>query len=541
MDAENAYIPTVLVNANPITGRGTAYESPNRLGIQKRVCYTAVAETQTAAFSGDGLKRAFATGITDALGLQNVYFDNNKVPKALYRFDPQSGVVIFLTAPADGVTITFEVNTGNCLYHLPESNVDSVDEVRVNGATLTPVQDYTTDFISGTVTFRESPPVDSPVTENTVEIVYSRADSTHAQQCQMVMDCACTAVCTDGNVPAACIVFGGGAEHPDTLLWSHRPDYWPLSHVHSISNDTDAVTAFGNLSGHLIVFRTGSIHSVSFSMERTAGWSHPVLNCRAVHEKTGTLPGSVQTCGNHLVFCSPDGVYLLRNVSATAENRLECVSAKINGSIERPGLLHDLRISRTLSSCDDGKHYFLAVNEHIWVWDYSSSTVSNPVWYFFTDMHPAAWFTHNGNIYHLNTAGRITKLGRTLSDYGEPVRKVYQFPVRHFGGYDRLKDVTTIIISVPADAPCNTSLIYESDYETRTDPIPLQFSGYNRLEERDLTVRNLSVPRHAMVFRRRPVCRHIRHFAMRMENRTVNCDMGILSVEMQYRFPRRDR
>ena len=135
----------------------------------------------------------------------------------------------------------------------------------------------------------------------------------------------------------------------------------------------------------------------------------------------------------------------------------------------------------------------------------------------------------------------MTKLGRTFTDYGDAIPKVYQFPVRNFGSYDRLKDVLTVIFSVRADTRSNTRVIYETDYENRADRVSLTAEGYDRLSERDLTLRDLRVPRYAAVFRRRPMCRHVRHFSLRLENREAGCDLALYSVQVQVRFLGRDR
>ena len=234
---------------------------------------------------------------------------------------------------------------------------------------------------------------------------------------------------------------------------------------------------------------------------------------------------------------------MVLSASAAYENNIQCISGKINGSRERPGLLLDLEAAGhgPVSSHDDGSRYYLAVNGHVWVWDYASSPPNDPAWYYFTDFSPVAWFRRNNAVYHLNHGGRVTKLGRTLSDYGKAIRKAYQFPVRHFGTYDRLKDVLTAVFSVPSDTPGDTAVVYETDWETRRDRTNLVTAGRNRLEERDLEERDLTVPRHAAVFRRKPMCRHVRHFALRLENRGAGEDLALYSVQLQARLLGKDR
>lgn len=548
---EDAYVPTILINANPAYGSGDLYQPENALSPKKRVTYNAAVTSEKVTLTAAGMP-AVSIGYTasndNLQGLESVYIGGNFIEPALYRFDAKTGVIIFDSAPEQGAVISVTMQIGTLTYRLPVDDIDSVDEVRVDGLLLDKDKDYSVDLSAGTVTFKEAPPVTNPPTNNTVEIVYSKADPVNFNA---VMGCPYAAVYGSGQ--QLCIIAAGCSAQPNAVFWSGNsdvsldPSYWPVPFYNLVGNSQDPVTGFGKQYDQLIVFKRRSIGKLELSFEDIDGRSSISLNYSGVNDKIGCdFPESVQLIQNNLVFATSGsaaepGVYMIQSASAAYENNVVCVSGKVNGSVTRPGLAHDLLISRTANSYDDGRHYFLTVNDHVWVWDYSLSAPSNPVWFFFTDIYPVAWFTYSGTTYHLSAAGRVTKLGSTLSDYGEPIRKVYQFPVRSFGGYDRLKDVLTVILSVPADNPSDTALIYETDYETRSDRVKLQTSGYDRLGERDLSVRDLSVPRHAAVFRRRPMCRHVRHFTMRLENRTADCDLAILSAEIQYRFLGRDR
>ena len=87
-----------------------------------------------------------------------------------------------------------------------------------------------------------------------------------------------------------------------------------------------------------------------------------------------------------------------------------------------------------------------------------------------------------------------------------------------------------------ADTPGEIAIYYETDWERREDLIKIQISGWDRLSERDLSNRDLSVPRYAAVFRRKPQCRRVRHFSVKIcEN------LSILSAEILARLAGRDK
>ncbi|MBQ9492476.1 MAG: hypothetical protein IJR54_01910 [Oscillibacter sp.] len=539
--ADNAFIPTVLVNADPATGQGDPYQSENRLSPQKRVRYVALSVPENVVRTGNGLTRVFSMGVTaseNLRGVSAVYVDTALLKPALYSVDVRSGSVLFNTAPAENSVLTFTLDIGQLEYHLPADSVEAVTQVRVDGLTMVQSRDYAADPVTGTVTFTQAPPAAA-----SVEITYRQQNAAALAE---IMACPYALACGTGE--RLCIVTGGAEQCPEAVYWSGvtesgpDPSYWPEESRNLIGGD---VTGFGGQYDQIIVFQSRRIGKLSLSNKTLNGRDSISLTYSGVHDKIGCdLPRSVQLIGNNLTFANTSGgVYQVLSSSAARENNVRCLSGKINGSDTRPGLLHDMRVAGTgpVCSLDDGQRYWLAVNDHVWLWDYSLSDSADPVWFFFTGLSPRALSMRDRAPCLVNAAAQTVRLGPVLSDFGEAVRKVYQFPVRNFGGYDRLKDVRAVLFSLRADTPSDVAVLYETDYETRADLLSLHVAGYDRLTDRNLEVRDLSVPRHAAVFRRRPKCRHVRHFSLRLENNAAGQNLAPYSVEIQIRYQGRDR
>ena len=529
--ADNAYVPTVLVNADPDTGQGEEFQSANRLSALRRVLYTPSASQETVVRTGNGLQRAFSLGVTaseNLRGVSAVYVDERQLRSALYSVDLHTGTVVFNAAPDADTTLTFALDIGALTYHLPVTGVADVTEVTIDGLVMTPGQDYTVDAASGVVTFAQAPPVSG---RNAVAVTYSMADAAALNE---IMNCP---YATDSGGFA---VMGGAAARPDALYCSGATpsgfdiSYWPMD------AKTFAGGAVTGLQGK-IAFQSRQIGEIKASVKTVNGAERVSLSYAVLHDNIGCdMPQSIQPVGNGVLFANKSGgVHRLR-LSGTRD--VLCLSDKVNGSDARPGLLYDLRVAGAALRCslDDGKRYWLAVNGHIWLWDYSISDEKKPVWFYFTGLSPRALCLRDGVPCMMDTP-RVIRLGATYSDFGEPIRKVYQFPVRNFGSYERRKDVNAILISLRADAPSEVTVTYETDYETRADAVPLSVAGYDRLTERDLEARDLSVPRHAAAFRRNPKCKHIRHFAMRLENNVAGQDLAPQSVEVRIRYEGRER
>lgn len=552
-DAE-AFTPTILINADPATGSGDKYQPENRLSPKKRVAYNAACSPRAVVKSGDGVARMFPLGVNASQqlrGVASVYVDGAFVEPALYEVNAGSGVVIFNAAPPKGSSITFTLNMGTLDYRLPVQGVDSVDEVLVDGIPMAEGTDYTVSLASGVVSFTEAPPTTDPPTNNTVEIVYGKANP---DALSAVMDCPY--LDAYGNGTQLCLVAGGCPAQPNAVFWSGSTQfgldasYWPVSHYNIVGDAADGVTGFGRQYGDLIVFKGRSVGKLNMGAESVNERNVISLTYESLNSRIGCdLPYSIQLVENNLVFATTGGgteagVYRVAQASAALENNIVRLSRKIDGSNERPGLLYDLRVAGrgAVSSYDDGKRYWLSVNSHAWLLDYSVSAADNPSWFKFSGFSGAVWFEAHGAAYCLDASGRVARLGRgLLSDCGEPIRRLYRFPARNFGGYDRLKDVQTVIFSTRKDTPSDTEVTYMTDYEARKDRVNLVTEGFDRLSERDLTERDLSVPLAFASFRREPMCLSVRHFSMALESREAGKDLAIISAEIQYRFVGRDK
>lgn len=428
---------------------------------------------------------------------------------------------------------------GSTEYHLPTSPVDSIVEVIVDGTVVT---NYTADLAKGTVTFSAAPPTTEPATNNTVKITYSKANPDAENS---VMDCEYAFVA--GGDTNLCIILGGCDAQPNAVFWnsndnlSMNPAYWPIEYYNLVGDTEDAVTGFGKQYSTLVVLKEHSLGKLTFGTEDLDGRNSISFAYEDINNHVGCdLPWTIQLVENNLTFAnSYRGIHVLRSSSAAYENNVDCVSEKVNGSAT--GMLHDLRNALSVTSFDDDTRYWVCADGVCYVWDYANSTVNDPSWFYFTNV-PAVCFYHDDahKMYHLDNKGRITAFERVFSDYGEAIEKVYRFPTQLFGGYDRLKDVLYILLSIRSDTDSDIDIKYESDYETRYDMTPVRTYSY-RLSPRNLTRRCLSSSRYAFVAKRRPGCRHIRHFSMTLSNNKAGEDLAIVSMQIYYRYQGKER
>lgn len=477
------YVPVTFINCDPSNGAGDEYQPENRISSEKTLWYNA------------------ASGVQD--------------------------------------------------YYLPVK-ADSVTKVVVDGTTLTTGWTYTK--AQKKIHFNTAPPVTNPPTNNTVQITYSLANTTAMNN---IMDCPYAAVY--GGTGALCIVMAGSTTQPNAYFWNGNnaamdATYWPMTQYQLAGDSSDPITGFGKQQSYLVVFKQHSVGRTMLSTQYVSlsGFSMGVENSDGrltldlpyvqINDKIGCdLPWTIQLIDNNLVWCNThQGVHYLKDSSSAYENNIICISHKVNGSMTKSGLLEAVRNAADVCSCDDTRKYWLVASGEVWAWDYSISDEKDPSWFYFTNINAIAFIVDDEEVYHIDTSGRVTHFERTFADYEDPIPKVYRFSTQYFGTYDKLKNIDSIIITMRSDTNGETTLQYITDYERRYDLTPLRVWHWV-LSPRNLIVRNLTGSGFAEVFRRRPMCRRVKHYTMRLENNNLGEDLSIVTAEVFFNLQGADR
>ena len=437
-------------------------------------------------------------------------------------------------------TVWYNAKSNVTAYHLPVQDIAGVIQVTVGGVIQDPLTAYTVDLENGTVTFETAPPVTDPPTNNTVVITYSK---TNSDAYYSVMDCPYAT--TYGGTGDMCVVVGGCPEQPNAIFWNGNnvamdPTYFPFSQYQLCGDTDDMVTGFGKQQSYLVVFKEHSVGRVK--QDTTTVDDRLVIDMPyvAINDKIGCdCPYSIQLIDNNLVWCNThQGVHILKDSSWAYENNIECVSVKVNGGPTKDGLLLDVRTS-TPVAMDDSKRYWLCCND-TWVWDYENTTYQKPSWYLMTNIHAVAFAVQDDDVWHLNASGRLTHFIRNFKDYDGPIEKLYRFATQYFGGYDRLKNVNSIIITMRPETNSVAQLTYFTDYDERKDLSNLFHFSWH-LVPRDLSYRSLAGIGFGAVFRRKPMCRRVRHFTMQLENNVFGQELSIVSAQIFYNYQGRLR
>ena len=432
--------------------------------------------------------------------------------------------------------VWYSTAEGVTKYQLPVKDVDSVDEVIVDEQVLT--SGYTVDLKEGTVEFATEPTHHNPIRVNTVKITYTKANP---DAYDSIMDCPYATAF--GGKQELCIVVGGCPAQPNAYFWNGNnvamdPGYFPMEQYNFAGATEEPITGFGLQQSLLVVFKERSIGRVELgTTDMASGRTLLTMDYANINTAIGCdLPGTIQLVENNLVFANrTKGVHMVLDSSAAYENNIVAISRKVDNA-----MLPVLRSADSASSFDDGERYWVIADDKAYVWDYALSTHKNPSWFYFTAIKGIAFLTATDAQYHLGHDGHLSEMRRNFMDYGEPIHKVYQFATQTMGGYDKLKDVEGVMLVTRGDTDNIIRVFYRTDYEYREELTPVKNFNYHFLP-RNLARRCLTVHHFAAPARRRPGCRHVRHFAVRLENNELATDMSVISAQIYYKYSGRER
>ncbi|MBO7524244.1 MAG: hypothetical protein J6T79_01920, partial [Verrucomicrobia bacterium] len=375
---------------------------------------------------------------------------------SVYPYEP---VILINASPSTGAgdlyqpenrlssrkTVWYNAVNGSRTYSLPVI-ANRVTYVEVDGVHMT--QGWSYDRQNGKVIFQSPPPVTDPPTNNTVRITYELSNP-EAQK--SIMDCRYAAVY--GGTGELCVVMAGSEDQPNAYFWSGNSSikmdasYFPMEQVQLASSTEERITGFGKQQDNLIIFKEGSVGKTTLGMQTINGRIFIDLPYIPINASIGCdLPWSIQLVENNLVFANRTGIYMLLDTTAANENNIVCISRKINGSPQHPGLLADIvGVDEDLvCSVDDGTHYYLTVNGHTWAWNYELSGYKDPSWFYLTNTNAVDLICEAGEIFHIDFSGRLSGLHNQYNDYGYPFERLFRFPTMNFGSYDSRKNVNSV-------------------------------------------------------------------------------------------------
>lgn len=549
----NAYNPTILINADPtVRGAGDAYQPENRLSPYKRVTYNAQENVTDYLLPVEAVEATSGTycrvkvnGTLKTEGTQATPQD--------YWVEAATGTVHFTVAPA--------------VSDPPENNTVEITYKKSNSDAKSSIMDCCYAMAAGNGNNLSIVLAGCPAQKNAIFWNANDALSMNSGYFPMTNYNLC------GDTGEG--ITGFGKQYDDLIVFKTQSVGKLEFEVTQVDERDSILYKFQTINARIGCDLPYTIQLIENNLVfcNTHRGVHMLMSASAAYENNvvcisdkvngaqdyGLLydvrrnDGFVDRGVNYYEFVNNQ--YVLKG---TTDNFYEVTPfdatyGKIRIGNQTYYVLKSAVVYQTVTAMDDDSRYWLCAAGHVYMWDYDVSKASDPSWFYLSNIHGCAYSLDNdGRLYHLDPWGRVTMFERSFVDYpvetapgsgemtGIPIVKSYAFPAQHFGSYDRLKDVLSVLVSVRSDTDTTTKLRYDTDYESRVDLTPIRSFSW-KFVPRNLRYRCLAVNRYARVQRRTPGCRHIRHFSLTLGNDGVFEDLAIVSLQIFYRYQGKER
>jgi hypothetical protein len=360
----------------------------------------------------------------------------------------------------------------------------------------------------------------------------------------------CTCAVSFGGQNDNRIFFAGNAT--SYYYWSDatRPEYIPISQYNLLGSNDDEITGFGLQNDTLVIFKSRSIYGVTYSWDDTTATAYfPCVNLNA---SIGCdCPGTIALINNRLTWlASYAGVFTLVNQTMTGTTagvyrNVNPISRNINGNGSRSGLLQEANLT-SAAAVDFGRKYWIAVNGHVWLWDYGMTPYSSGAdldaaqealsWWYFDSLNIACFAQDGTDLYFGDTvSGYIVHFENSFADNGAAIDASWKMKINHLGLPNELKTVTKLWLSCRADTSTTLNINYYTDTQPDgvADAQPILISSFD-LSQFDLSSFCLGVSNWFGEYLKKPPIKNCQAFSVEFTNGTPAQDLNVSDVIIAY-------
>lgn len=380
-------------------------------------------------------------------------------------------VIVTASAPGGGGTtlepvnmltgkrrVKFSADGESTVYHLPETNVTSIDFVFVEGAEQT--EGFTVDKGAGTVTFSSAPAQGS----NNVQIFYNVANTLREKIEKMRFS-----EFFNGSSDTRVFLYGDGSNKAYycgvTENGEASAEYFPDLYEVQIGTVNTPITAMARHYSKLLVFKPEAVYATSYSAitledgSTTAGF-YTVPIHRAIGNEA---PGQVQLVNNYpRSFCAGN-IYEWR--LATTLYADERNAKNISDRVQRS--MNNADVSKIHTFDNDMTHEYF-----VFLGDEAGTVLVNNyeigVWYMYTGL-PAACACCDGTTMYLGFSdGRVVDFDHIYTtDDGKVINSRYESGNMAFDADFKRK--TSSIIWVSMKPAVNARILISARSDKKSD------------------------------------------------------------------------
>lgn len=410
-------------------------------------------------------------------GVEYKYWDGvDFLPVAGYR-----PLIAINTPPAGGGTLYEQINvlTGAKrqtfspdetvkAYQLAETNIDSIDYVKVNGELKTITTDYTVDLANGKVNFVTAPETGNP---GSIEIGWTKGTG------QRDLILKCRAALLYGGANDTRVFMWGNGDYKNRRFYSGLADgvpsaeYFPANYWSDVGSDEFEITDIVKQFDRQIIFTENKAYYSYFEMigDEVAFPVYPLNDVK----------GNKAFNQARIVLNNPytimEGVYEWLTTSVRDERNVRYMSKRVQPALDEV----DLTAAITYDHEVNGE-YWLSIANNVYIYNYRNDT-----WYYYQFSHNITSFISINDVLYFGTDnGQIMKFDAAVRDFnGQAITAIWEMSFYDFNAEYILKYVNQMWISLKPDTKSSLDVFWQTD----KDPNYISFLDFNEIDFSNFT------------------------------------------------------
>lgn len=461
--------------------------------------------------------------------LTNTFEDvTGYTPKIMIGSSPAGGGTDF-----EGINLlnpqksqTFSADGSSVLYQVVETDVDSFDEVYINGVLTTA---YTTDLTNGNITFSTAPTSG----EDNVEIFWSKDNGLRDK----VTNNRASILFGPNNDTR--VFFYGNEDAQNRVIYSDLADgvpsveYFPILNFLDIGSINSAVTNIERQYDIMIITKDSReayfSEYDSFEVEDDTIVSFPVL---PLNDARGNIAFAQGQIINNDPITIDDSLIIWVSTNVRDEKNALEISEKIKSDLDSK----DLSKALTVDWQEKWEHWTVIGNE-VYIYNYYLSTSSFRV---FSRLklndNPSCMLIIDGDLYFGTETGEIMKLSDEFKSFnGENINSHWEMNFYDFESSTMRKTMQRLWVSMKPEPRSYAEINYITDKKMGTNPKIIEYNlySYGSVDYSNWTYKTNYNPQP---FRLKMKAKKFTYLKLVIDNNTDNSGALILSLSIKSEY-----
>lgn len=379
------------------------------------------------------------------------------VPKIAINAPPSGGGTNFeqINLLTGKKHMTFSPNGTSTVFTLPEQELESIDEVKLNNEIVTVTKDLT----KGTVTFETAPAEGI----GTVDIYWTKQNAEN----RAYIDKCTQAFIFGGASDTRVFLYGNpdkkNREYFSGVTTAPSAEYFPANNYKDIDTDEYAITSMERQYDRQIIYKENKTwYGTIESSYDALGMLNTDFPAYPLNSDIGNIAvGQTRVLLNNPVSINKDGIYELVASQVRDERNMKKISKRIDMDFE------DLDLSTVVTAdWQENKEFWIHIpkKKMCWIYNYGNDT-----WYKRSNVVANAFLVIDGNLYFASK-GTIYKFHESeRMDSGK--KTIHAFCELGFQAFDtewKKKKIKKVWVMLKPESKAYVRLSYETDRDYKT-------------------------------------------------------------------------